>query len=59
MQLERLKEYSKIPHPSILIPYTAGQVYPSQTFILMTDRVAYSWDTVSIQTRLLQNIFSN
>ena len=32
MQLERLKEYSRTLHPSILILCTAGQVYFSQTF---------------------------
>ena len=58
MQLERVKEYLKIPHPSILIPYTAGQVYSSPTYFL-TDRVAYSWDTVCIQIQIrLQNTFS-
>ena len=49
MQPERLKEYSKILRPSILIPYTAGQVYFFQTIFFMTDRVLYSWDTVSNQ----------
>ena len=34
MQLERLKEYLKIPRLSILIPYTAGQVYFSQILFL-------------------------
>ena len=47
MQLERLKEYSRTLHPSISILCTAGQVYFSQTFYFMTDRVIYSWDTVS------------
>ena len=47
MQLESLKEYSKIPHPSTLIPSTAGQVNSYQTFSSMTNRVLYSWDTVS------------
>jgi len=58
MQLERRKECSKIRHLSILIPYTAGQVYFYQIFLSMADGVLYSWDTVSSQIGVLQNRFS-
>jgi len=58
MQLGRRKECSKIQHLSILIPYTAGQVFSYQTFLSMADVVLYSWDTVSSQSGVLQNRFS-